>query len=630
MSNSASRYPLQTKVSLTLSVVIAAFIVLTWMILQSVVAPAFEDLENSAAATDLVRAEMALKTDIENLEAVTADWAPWDDIYYYVRGENALFERSNLDRPTLANLGLDFMAVFALDGELMWGQVLQDGESAAIDGLGVLNASDPRSVRLIEHHSPNSDTVGIVQTDAGPAIISSKPILRSDDSGPVAGALIMGQFLNEARLQRIRERTEVAVSWLFTDDPMSAAAVTENIGLSDGQIRMEVGDESITSYKAFADIHGNPLLMLRTESPRRISALGDQALNAGLLFLCIVSVLIVALIWIILQRSILGPLQGLAGHIDEIRRTGDLTRKSAIVHGGEIGALAQTFDSLTQEVHDTRKALVEQSFKAGKSDTAAEVLHNIRNAMTPLINGLGRVSRAMQAGGDLRVGEALEQLQDPDCPPDRRKKLIQYVQASFDRLAEVSAEALEDMNMVTSQARQVEAILADQERFANIAPVSESLPIDDVVYEAVNVIPKGVKPAIDLEVDAALARYRVKAHRIGLLQVLGNLILNAFESIQRAGRTTGEIALLAGDEVLDDKPMVRLTVRDNGNGFDAEAGKKIFQRGYSSKHDSDCTGLGLHWCANAVAGMGGRIVAESSGEGQGAEFHVLLPAAQGG
>jgi len=31
-----------------------------------------------------------------------------------------------------------------------------------------------------------------------------------------------------------------------------------------------------------------------------------------------------------------------------------------------------------------------------------------------------------------------------------------------------------------------------------------------------------------------------------------------------------------------------------------------------------------------VAGMGGRIIAESAGPGCGAEFHVLLPAATGG
>ena len=82
--------------------------------------------------------------------------------------------------------------------------------------------------------------------------------------------------------------------------------------------------------------------------------------------------------------------------------------------------------------------------------------------------------------------------------------------------------------------------------------------------------------------------------------------------------------------MLDDVQMVRVTVRDNGTGFDQETGRKIFMRGFTSKKEGDETGLGLHWCANAVAGMGGRIVAESDGQGCGAEFHVLLPAASGG
>jgi hypothetical protein len=44
----------------------------------------------------------------------------------------------------------------------------------------------------------------------------------------------------------------------------------------------------------------------------------------------------------------------------------------------EIGLLAFQFDTLTTEVHNARQALLDQSFKAGKADTAAEVMHNIR------------------------------------------------------------------------------------------------------------------------------------------------------------------------------------------------------------------------------------------------------------
>jgi C4-dicarboxylate-specific signal transduction histidine kinase len=110
---------------------------------------------------------------------------------------------------------------------------------------------------------------------------------------------------------------------------------------------------------------------------------------------------------------------------------------------------------------------------------------------------------------------------------------------------------------------------------------------------------------------------------------MGNLILNAYESIQRSGEDSGQIALLASKETVDDQAMVRVTVRDNGSGFDKATGAQIFQRGFTSKTEGNTNGLGLHWCANAVASMGGGISADSVGPGCGAEFHVRLPAARG-
>ncbi len=188
----------------------------------------------------------------------------------------------------------------------------------------------------------------------------------------------------------------------------------------------------------------------------------------------------------------------------------------------------------------------------------------------------------------------------------------------------------DDLNIVTKQARQIEGILTEQERFANIAPVTETIVVDDVLDEAAHIIPKRAMRGIEVELSGELSRVRVHAHRIGLLQVMGNLILNAYESIKRCKKTDGLIFVDAAEEVIDDTPMVRVTIRHNGSGFNKDTGEKIFRRGFTSKNEGRTTGLGLHWCANAVAGMGGRIQAESRGLGQGAEFHVLLPTAQGG
>ncbi len=630
MSKKTGSLPLQSKVSLTLLIVVAWFAVLSYVALRSVIAPAFADLEKEAAATDLARAEGAMRTDSENLAAITADWASWDDIYRYVRGENPAFHKSNLDRPTLENLDLDIMAMFALDGTMMWSKVLVGSKEHPVSELEILGAGNPALGKLASHETSASSTLGIVRTGLGPAIISSHPIVRSDGSGPVSGALVVGRFLDDARLQRLRERTEVAIYWIFADERAAVAEVPDIAAMSIGDMYTQISASAISSFKVFSDINGDPLLVVKTSTPRQISALGTQTVNAGLLFLGIAGVLVTVIMWFLLSRAILSPLELLATHINRIRESGDLTHRSGLPPRGEIGLLAQQFDNMTAEVHDARQALLDQSFKAGKADTAAEVLHNIRNAMTPMINGLDRLSRALRVPGSLRVVEALAQAEDPECAPERRKKFLQYIGASFSHIDQTGIAAAKDLSIVVAQARQVENILADQERFAKVAPLSEDLTVDEVVTEAAHIIPKGADPAVQVNIDSRLSEFRVRAHKSGLLQVLGNLILNAFESIQRTDQDMGQIQLQASDDVLEDKPMIRLTVRDNGRGFNADIAKRIFQRGFTSKKESDTNGLGLHWCANAVAGMGGRIIAESPGEGQGAEFHVLLPAAQRG
>lgn len=628
MSNQFARLPLQRKVSATLLLTIAVFAAISYTILTAVITPAFENLELSAAGSDLVRAEQSIRADIENLEAMTADWADWDDIYEYVSGGNPSFLRSNLNRSTLEHLGIDMLAVYAGDSKEMWGMMLVDEEEQPLRELNVLNAGNRGFNLLTAHKDAAHKTAGIVSTGRGLMMISSRPILRSDSSGPVAGALVMAQFLDAARLERLRERTAVMMSWSLFED-FAGLPGHDVTTLAENSVNTEVKKANVESYRLLKDVFGEPIMVLGVETPRRITALGRQTVTAAMLFLLSAGLLAAIVMWFLLRGTILRPIESLAEHMKKMRQSGDLSHRITRTGDDEIGALAQQFNNLTAEVHEARKALLFQSFKAGKADTAAEVLHNIRNAMTPMINGIERLTKAFRVADELRVTEATEQIRNPDTEPDRTKLLADYVDASFDRVKSVCSDATDDIRVIMSQAKQIEGILATQEKFANVSPVQEDIVVDEVVVEATHVVPKDKEPVVNVVLDAALERYRVRAHRISLLQVLGNLILNAYESIERSAPPEAQIRLTATDTILDEQPMVRLTVCDNGSGFDEAISKQIFQRGYTSKSSGDASGLGLHWCANAVASMGGRIIAESNGAGQGAEFHVLLPAAQG-
>ncbi len=630
MSNGVARKSLQEKVSLTLIGVMAVLALLIYATLNRVVAPAFDQLELDEARTNLVRADRAIENDLHNLSAIAKDWALWDDAFDYVRGDYPAFRDSNLDRPTLTNLGLNLLAIYDAKQSRVWGQVLQGDSLADPDTLGILDADTDSATYLLVHTDPAGNTNGLIRTALGPMMISSWPITRSDGSGPIAGTMIMGQLLDESRVAILRQRTEVRLDWEVVDavSGIDETLLTPLNGPDEGSMRHDTSATQVVSTGILADLFDAPLLRLRVTTPRNISSLGASTVNGALLFLGLAAVIVALVTWFLLRRIIVLPLEGLAAHITAIRKSGDLKHKLGDSRTDEIGALAAEFDKLTDELHDARKLLLDQSFKAGKADNAAEVLHNIRNAMTPLINGIDRLAKNFGASGKLKVNQAVEELINPDCPPDRETKLFRYIESAFSHIESINAEAISNLDIASKQARQVEAILSDQEKYAHVAPVIEKLSLDEVLDEAVLVLPKDDDPGVELSLEEGIRKLCVRAHRVGLLQVMGNLILNAYESIERNRSAERKIRLAAREEAVGEQKMVRLTISDTGCGFDEITRAKIFQRGFSSK-EGNLSGLGLHWCANALAGMGGRIQAESKGPGHGAEFHVLLPTAQG-
>jgi signal transduction histidine kinase len=112
------------------------------------------------------------------------------------------------------------------------------------------------------------------------------------------------------------------------------------------------------------------------------------------------------------------------------------------------------------------------------------------------------------------------------------------------------------------------------------------------------------------------------AHEAGLARIFQNLLSNAM-------KFRGERPLVIGVEAHRDGDQWRVTVRDNGIGFEADQAERIFEpfeRLVSREHYPG-HGVGLSLCRQAVRGMGGRILAEGE-PGVGATFHVFLAAVE--
>ena len=100
---------------------------------------------------------------------------------------------------------------------------------------------------------------------------------------------------------------------------------------------------------------------------------------------------------------------------------------------------------------------------------------------------------------------------------------------------------------------------------------------------------------------------------------LSQVFTNLFDNALAAGAQTVSVA--GADAELDGRPAVRVTVRDDGPGLDAEQRRRVFEPFYSTRPDG--MGLGMAIVQNVVEAHGGRVAAADR-EPPGAEIHITL------
>ena len=110
-----------------------------------------------------------------------------------------------------------------------------------------------------------------------------------------------------------------------------------------------------------------------------------------------------------------------------------------------------------------------------------------------------------------------------------------------------------------------------------------------------------------------------------IVQVLGNLLSNA-------ARHSLESSVIWVTAVWEDL-YVAVSVTDAGKGIPTEQLSHLFRKfsqidGENGAHETGGSGLGLAICKGIVEAHGGRIWAESDGQGQGAQFTFTIPVAE--
>ncbi len=280
-----------------------------------------------------------------------------------------------------------------------------------------------------------------------------------------------------------------------------------------------------------------------------------------------------------------------------------------------------------EELVAVHAELLETSHQAGMAEVATGVLHNVGNVLNSVNVSstlvCERVRRSELTTLD-RVAALLREHQ-ADLPTyltthSKGKMVVGFIQSLADQLSKERTGTLVELELLVKNIEHIKEIVAMQQSYALVSGVLESLPVTELVEDALQINSTafrrhGVEVVRQFE---SVPPVLVNRHKV--LQSLFNLLSNAKYAVDQAAVENKRLILgvaLYGDD------HVRIAVQDNGIGIPQENLTRIFSHGFTTKKEGH--GFGLHSGALAARQMGGALYVQSAGAGQGATFILELP-----
>jgi diguanylate cyclase (GGDEF)-like protein len=350
---------LKNKVLLSLICLFFLYGVLDYGIQRFIVLPKFAELEKNQARENLQRTVFAIESEVGHLNSACHDWAAWDDTYTFVNYRGDEYIRANLAFDSFKSLGINLLYYCDLRGRVVWGKIYDLHTGNELDlaefPADALPADHPLlQQKLTGMALSDASTSGVYVTGKGPILVAARPILMSNNIGPVMGTLIMGKFLDKAYVEKLVEQTRQ--DFTILRDPRHEASLLGSSTFVIGKscpYHIDYRDNDLLFIDAlYPDIMGKTAFIIRNTLKRDIMHGGYEAIRFALITLIVAGLCVVLLTLFFMERTLLHPVTNLTKHVLSISETGNFSLRLRVNRRDEIGTLAQEFDRMLGKIED--------------------------------------------------------------------------------------------------------------------------------------------------------------------------------------------------------------------------------------------------------------------------------------
>ena len=325
------------KVVMMIAALFAVLGVTAVFVAYEVLMPSFTSLEYREADVAMRRIQSALDRTLAQLSLSAGSWGNWTDAWRFAADHNQTFVREQVTQSGLKQLNINALVFSDLDGQFIASATVDLQTERPIDLSFVSGRRLTRDFPWRDNLREGRLVHGFLRTNRGVLMLAAAPVLDGFAQGPSRGLVIMGRLVSPREIADIGAQAQAKFSVLPASPSYNARRLVETTDL-------------IQLYQPLNDIYGKPILTLRVDVPREITRRGYAAVYYALAYLMAAAVLMMAVLVVVLNRTVLSPLARVTRHAVAIGEGAQITTQLNFRGNDEISVLAHEFDRMVEKV----------------------------------------------------------------------------------------------------------------------------------------------------------------------------------------------------------------------------------------------------------------------------------------
>ena len=608
--------------------------------------------EEIMARENVARVLRALNQQSAPLVNTNMDWARWNDAYRFIETGDGKFHNDNLTPSTIVTLQAEVVLFARLNGD----QVFATG----YDLKNQRNLPFPQDLKqhiapgslIAKHSAQGQGSKGLLRLRDGILMVSCRPVLHGNGSGPIKGFMLIGRWWDAAMQKQLQEITQLKLTARPWTQPNSSADIDKiqadlNRGTSSKIV--ELSASTLVGYSALRDITSQTIALLSIETPRPLNKQNQQTLHSLMVSMIFLGGAFSLLMLVIIEFLVLNRLERLTSELDAIGDSADRKARVTVKGHDELGHMAEqintTLNALSQAHGVVEQRVTERTEQLQETNTAlhAEIVERqmmmgtlrelvaqvesardqAQHASEAKTNFLSRMSHELRTPLNAILG--FGQLLEDDGLNEEQQESVHHILKAGHHLLALINEILD----IT----RIEA--------GTLALSSEPFPANSIIEEVCGLLqPLADKQKVSLVIGAEalnadnhinnagnhinnIEEAWVCANHQRSRQILLNLVSNAVKYNYPQGTVYVNYHVQG--------KSVRISVRDNGPGLSDEQKTRLFtpfDRLGAEKTAVEGTGIGLALSKNLAQAMGGSLKIDHQTT-DGCLFWLELPLATG-